>query len=618
MFRAGVPGRADRELLLRDATYLTRRDGVYYARIDVPQDLVTVLKTRTKKRSLKTKDKVEAKRLVWPVISEWQREFDELRARRSLVDADRQFAVWEHYTAALDRDEVERAAMPGQAEMDRIKADLLSRVERGEITGTSPLSTIDATLELKHAQNVTKLSANARRAKLAEMKKHLSAGETVLIAHEVEDFLRRNGLFVGRSSPDWISLARHLMRAEVEALERSLERDLGDFTGQPRDPLVKPPTLERRGVGAVAAPGESIAEAVAAFRKENPRNVSKSRIEEACRDISIFIDTVGPGFPVANISKKQVREWKALLMEYPVRATEITEFRGMTMAQTVEANRDKKRPVLSDRTVNRYLSSLSAFCSWAEANGFISANPCSGMALPKERRTKTLPFSTDQLNILFKSPLFTGAQSDTEWRNIAKPGNVRIRDHRFWVPLIMLFSGARPGEIGQLAVSDVRQEHGHWIMHITTEGEAHAEGKSVKTAGSMRVLPIHPQLVRLGLLDYHAECVAARDKQLFPGAKRNERGQMMSDYSREFGKYLTRIGLKAGRGLSLYSFRHGAADALRRAGYLDNQFGFILGHTEASMTGRYGVMPQGMLEQRVKLIEAIDYPGLELDQLVPP
>lgn len=603
---------------MRDATYLTRRDGVYYARIDVPQDLVTVLKTRTKKRSLKTKDKVEAKRLVWPVISEWQREFDELRARRSLVDADRQFAVWEHYTAALDRDEVERAAMPGQAEMDRIKADLLSRVERGEITGTSPLSTIDATLELKHAQNVTKLSANARRAKLAEMKKHLSAGETVLIAHEVEDFLRRNGLFVGRSSPDWISLARHLMRAEVEALERSLERDLGDFTGQPRDPLVKPPTLERRGVGAVAAPGESIAEAVAAFRKENPRNVSKSRIEEACRDISIFIDTVGPGFPVANISKKQVREWKALLMEYPVRATEITEFRGMTMAQTVEANRDKKRPVLSDRTVNRYLSSLSAFCSWAEANGFISANPCSGMALPKERRTKTLPFSTDQLNILFKSPLFTGAQSDTEWRNIAKPGNVRIRDHRFWVPLIMLFSGARPGEIGQLAVSDVRQEHGHWIMHITTEGEAHAEGKSVKTAGSMRVLPIHPQLVRLGLLDYHAECVAARDKQLFPGAKRNERGQMMSDYSREFGKYLTRIGLKAGRGLSLYSFRHGAADALRRAGYLDNQFGFILGHTEASMTGRYGVMPQGMLEQRVKLIEAIDYPGLELDQLVPP
>lgn len=602
---------------MRDQTYLTRRDGVYYARIDVPLDLVPTLKTRTKKLSLKTKDKAEAKRLLSPVISKWQREFDDLRARRTLVAADRQFAVWEHYTAALDRDEAERAATPGHAELDRIISELNARVDRGEIKGIDALSVLDATLELKHAQNFAKLSVQARQAKLVELKKHLSGGETALIAHEVDDYIQRNRLLVERSTPDWISLARHLMRAEIEALERSLERDIGDFTGQPRDPLVKPPTLARRRTGDVAAAGESIAEAVAAFRKENPRNVSKSRIEESCRDISIFIDTVGPGFPVANISKKQVREWKTLLMEYPVRATEVTEFRGMTMALIVEANREKKRPVLSDRTVNRYLSSLSAFCSWAEANGYIAANPCSGMALPKERRTKTLPFTSDQLNVLFKSPLFTGAQSDSEWRNIAKRGSIRIRDHRFWVPLVMLFSGARPGEIGQLAVSDVRKEHGIWIMHITTEGEAHGEGKSVKTAGSMRVIPVHPELVRLGFLQYHAERASNGDKQLFPGAKRNERGQMMADFSREFGKYLTRVGLKQGRGLSLYSFRHGAADALRRGGYLDGEFGFILGHTEGSMTGRYGNMPQGMLEQRVKLINAIAYPGLELDHLTP-
>lgn len=208
---------------MRDVTYLTKRDGVYYARIDVPQDLVAILKTRTRKLSLKTKDKAEAKRLLWPVISKWQREFDDLRARRSLVDADRQFAVWKHYTAALDRDEAERAATPGQADLDRIKAELLARVEKGEITGIDPLSVLDATLELKYAQSFAKLSADARRAKLAELRKHLSVGETVLIAHEVDDYIRHNGLFVERSTPDWISLARRMMRAEIEALERSLE-----------------------------------------------------------------------------------------------------------------------------------------------------------------------------------------------------------------------------------------------------------------------------------------------------------------------------------------------------------------------------------------------------------
>ncbi|MEK7663470.1 MAG: hypothetical protein AAB357_04795, partial [Actinomycetota bacterium] len=59
----------------------------------------------------------------------------------------------------------------------------------------------------------------------------------------------------------------------------------------------------------------------------------------------------------------------------------------------------------------------------------------------------------------------------------------------------------------------------------------------------------------------------------------------------------------------------GVTDAIRRAGYLDDQFGFILGHTKQSMTARYGVTPQGMLQQRVELVNAIAYPGLRLDHL---
>eukprot|EP01035_Chromulina_nebulosa_P041782 gene41781-56575_t len=73
--------------------------------------------------------------------------------------------------------------------------------------------------------------------------------------------------------------------------------------------------------------------------------------------------------------------------------------------------------------------------------------------------------------------------------------------------------------------------------------------------------------------------------RLFPLAERNERGQMLADFSRNFGLYLTKIGLKNGPGISLYSFRHTASDAFRRAGYLDDQFGYILGHSAGTMTG---------------------------------
>lgn len=56
---------------------------------------------------------------------------------------------------------------------------------------------------------------------------------------------------------------------------------------------------------------------------------------------------------------------------------------------------------------------------------------------------------------------------------------------------------------------------------------------------------------------------------------------------------------------------------MRRAGYLDEQFNFIFGHVSSGnrVTKGYGMLTQGMLEQRAELINAIAYPGLELAHL---
>ncbi|WP_420002902.1 DUF6538 domain-containing protein [Arenibacterium sp. LLYu02] len=595
-------------------SHLERRGAVYYARMDVPLDIVPFLKKQTLKRSLKTKDENEAKALLYPVLGEWTQMFEDIRARKPLTDASREHAVWDHYIATLASDEVARTT---PIDEDRVKAlteATISTLAGREPATLDPLEALDATLEYQAITEAASLDALRRTAKLKDMRKQLGEGETALIAAAVNDYLRDHSLYAEPKSREWLSLARQMMRAEIEALQRTIERDSGTYGGQPSDPIVRPSAHQQ---SAVAQPGEKIMEVFELFAAENPRRVTPDRMNQIRRDIGIFVESVGATAPVKAIDKIAVRDWKALLIKYPVRATEVTDFQGLEIRQIVAKNEKLKREVLSDRSVNRYLSSLSAYCHWLVSNGYIIANPVSGMTLPKEKRAKTITFTPDQLNALFSSPLFTGAQSDKEnrWSKIAKPGPIKIRNHLYWVPLIMLFSGARNGEIGQLATSDVRQLHDKWIFHITEDGEQTEQGKSVKTAGSARVLPIHPELIELGFLDYHAERVAAGDKQLFPGVTRNARGQIMADFSREFGKYLTRIGLKDGRGLSLYSFRHGVADALRRAGYLDNQFGFILGHTEASMTGRYGQMPQGMLDQRVSLINAIEYPGLNLDHL---
>jgi hypothetical protein len=56
---------------------------------------------------------------------------------------------------------------------------------------------------------------------------------------------------------------------------------------------------------------------------------------------------------------------------------------------------------------------------------------------------------------------------------------------------------------------------------------------------------------------------------------------------------------------------------MRRAGYLDEQFNFIFGHVSSGnrVTKGYGVLTQGMLEQRLELVSAIAYPGLDIGML---
>jgi integrase len=63
--------------------------------------------------------------------------------------------------------------------------------------------------------------------------------------------------------------------------------------------------------------------------------------------------------------------------------------------------------------------------------------------------------------------------------------------------LLSLLSGARQAELAGLKVSNVQEDEatGAPLIFIMAERKA---GKSLKTKGSERVVPIHAQLVKLG------------------------------------------------------------------------------------------------------------------------
>ena len=276
----------------------------------------------------------------------------------------------------------------------------------------------------------------------------------------------------------------------------------------------------------------------------------------------------------------------------------------MTFSEVIERNEKVEKPVISSKTINKYLAALGGFSNWLLSNAYIDEPVMTGMFLELDRRKKDVfPFSETKLKAIFASPLFRTCKGDG-FEHIK--GKTEIRDWRYWLPWLALYSGARLGELAQLLVTDVRQEHGHWIIHITSEG---SEGKRTKTGGSQRVVPVHGRLIELGIDKYHARMVALCKKQLFD-IEPDARGYFSGTPSKFFGNYLRDIGIKTGRDLNFHSFRHTAADAFRRAGFVDEEFAPLLGHTKATTTGKYGILKPMVLAQRVAMIEAIKYTDL--------
>ncbi|KFL30637.1 hypothetical protein JP75_14275 [Devosia riboflavina] len=537
------------------------RGSVYYARQVVPVDLAHHFPSRELVKSLNTKDRRTANARKLAVLSEWQDKFADLRARREISEADFAQATWQHYS-------------------DELRLDDLARLAPVEVAPKSDL---------------------VRQHHIRALRDHLGRGETVLVQWAADSYIERHKLILIKGSAQYRDLCLRLMRAQIEALLRAGERDTGDYAGQPRDPIVTRPTASAE----IARPGERLMDLFDRYEKENPKGISVATFMQARRDIGTFIELVGADFPVSKLDKKAVREWKMLLQSYPVKAAEIAVFKGMAFREIIEANGrlDKPKTVISAKTVNRYMAAFGAFCNWLAAHDYIPANPFTDMYLKVDKnKTNVRPFTSEERKILFASPFFTGCKNEMKWQ---VPGNYLIRDdHRYWLPHVMMYSGARPGEIAQLLVDDVRRMHGIWVMHLTDEGD---EEKSLKTKGSFRVVPVHSTLIEMGFIDHVERQRQAGERRIFPEAERNERGQIAGKFEKKFGTYLTQIGIKKGRGVSLYSFRHGFSDAMREAGFMDEEFGFLMGHSKSSMTARYGQMPQGTLQKRVELIEAVAY-----------
>lgn len=156
-----------------------------------------------------------------------------------------------------------------------------------------------------------------------------------------------------------------------------------------------------------------------------------------------------------------------------------------------------------------------------------------------------------------------------------------------WGPLVALFQGARRTEVIQLLTGDIAtdSETGVWTVRFDRKGD-----KRIKTLSSIRRVPVHPQLIALGFLDFVQQRRSSYGQQasLWPGfEERKKLPSRANKWSEWFNSYLA-AHVVNDPGKKFHSFRATFKRFGRAAGVYDVVINHLVGHSNNSVSARYG------------------------------
>ncbi|WP_162707373.1 site-specific integrase [Phyllobacterium sophorae] len=397
----------------------------------------------------------------------------------------------------------------------------------------------------------------------------------------------------------WFELAELLRRAQIEHYERELDRIGQAKYGTVHDRLFDSVHVHEPAPTLEAENSITISELVERFKNDPTRaDLTVSAGKKYIIPFAALQAIVGPDRQVGDIKRRDCSEVHELIAGLPSNYNKYARYREKTLKQIALLAKTDGAKLLSAGSIEVYVHHLSAFFKYARTKGFIDSNPAEGLLSNRSRSfSNRKPFSIEQLNqILVRLP---------EW-------DAPHRRGRFWVPLIGIFTGMRLGEIVWLSVDDIRIVDG-----VTVFALERSPGRSLKTPGSVRRIPVHPELKRLGFSEF-VDAARTKGGRLFPELPGEDQRHTVDLFQKRFSYFLREnVGMLSG--LSFHSFRHGFRDAMTSAGLPTDAIKALGGWGRgANIEDRYGqgARPSTLDMWLKKMTLDVSFPGLQTDHLV--
>jgi integrase len=435
-----------------------------------------------------------------------------------------------------------------------------------------------------------------------------------------DEVLTQGGEAVPASPDTYRSLGRMLMRADAAAWRIIANRAKGDFSDPATDPLFAgaidevaaplpmPPPERTASQPQRSSQSELFSVMLDRYiqREKVARGWREQTVKQAKATGRLVVEFLGDR-GVSSYSRQEFSGLVDKLAQVPANyGRGGKEYHGLRISEAVAKADASNTPVarLAPKTVFRHVTVISNFWAWLKDQGHVSGdNPVSGVYRKPKRERKRFPWTQDQLNAWFSSPVYAGSLSAS--RRMDR-GSTITKDWVYWLPLLAAYSGARLGELAPLLTADIIEVDGIPLINIAPD---EANRKLLKSEAARRRVPISSVVVQAGFLDYVAERRKAGDKRLFPTLRPGGVDTIYSFLpSKTFPRHFKTAGLQevSSTKAQFHGLRHTAQQAMRHAGVSDSLIKTICGHDQrADMTFHYA--GEHSLKQMWDAIELVRY-----------
>lgn len=432
------------------------------------------------------------------------------------------------------------------------------KAKRAELAGNEDGPAVSVPVQAKRSLTPTLDIGRAARRVEDERRDAFAAGTLADWFVQREQEVAQHEAVLRGATPAWLPFYDHEIR--LGALRAVLE-------GKWRPARPVPDSLGPEAPkGAAAQPLSAIVDKWA--REQGPR----SKTLRKAHAIVAEFDALTEGAPIGAVTADHIQAYKERLVASGV----------------------------APATGNNKLNLLRAVIRFALASRIIKTDPCDGISIkPGKGRAKArIAYERDHLAALFSSAVWSADE-----RPVAGKGEAA-----YWLPLMALYSGARLEELGQMRLSDIGPEtylaadDSEAVATVFRIVEDEADGLTVKNAGSIRRVPVHPELIRLGFLRYVEGLREQGEKWLFPNLDPDRDGTRTAAWSKWFGRWLRTKAKITDKRVTFHSFRHSFKHYARQVGIAPDVQNEITGHDTGDIADDYG----GLSYPLHPLVEAMD------------